>query len=180
MKRSKTTLAITLVATALLAACSGEQGGSTERTGEPSVPAESSTAAGATSMPDGAAADTTMAGMAGMPGMAGMSGMGDGKMSDMHPHMTMMEKASPDSIKAMLPEHRQMAANMLSQMSAEMRKMNMPADAAFKAIGDSLRQDLVRMPELPAAELARYFPAHHGRMMRYMKAHEQMMKGMKM
>ena len=179
MKRSTTTLAITLVATALLAACTGEQGGSTERTGEPSVPAESSTAASATSTPVGAAADT-MAGMAGMPGMSGMSGMGDGKMSDMHPHMTMMEKASPDSMKAMLPAHRQMVANMLSQMSAEMRKMNMPADAAFTAIGDSLRQDLVRMPDLPAAELARYFPAHHARMMRYMKAHEQMMKGMKM
>lgn len=169
-------MAVTLVATALLAACTGEQGGGTERTGEPSVPADSSTAPSATSMPAGTAADT----MAGMAGMSGMSGMGDGKMSDMHPHMSMMEKASPDSIKAMLPAHRQMVANMLSQMSAEMRKMNMPADAAFTAIGDSLRQDLVRMPDLPATELARYFPAHHGRMMRYMKAHEQMMKGMKM
>lgn len=118
--------------------------------------------------------------MQGMGGMADMPGMNAGSMMEMHPHMTMMEKMSPDSMKAMLPAHRQMVANMLSQMSAEMRKMNMPTDAAFKAVGDSLRQDLVRMPEMSARELAGAFPPHHERMMRYMKMHEQMMKNMKM
>lgn len=170
MKHGMRALAFFLVATTTLGACSKDKGD------------------GASGTPDSATATTASAAVSGdsmsaMPGMSGMSGMGsmgDGKMMDMHPRMTMMEKSSPDSLKAMLPEHRQMTANMLSQMKAEMRKMNMPADAAFDAIGDSLRQDLVSMAEMDAGKLAQFFPAHHGRMMRYMKSHEGMMKGMKM
>lgn len=158
---------LTLAVAVSLAACAGGNDGDSA--------ADSAAAAGDTARVT--AQDT--GGMQGMGGMAGMSGMG-GSMMEMHPHMQMMEKLSPDSMKAMLPAHRQMVANMLSQTTAEMRKMNMPADAAFKTLGDSLRQDLVRMPELSARELASVFPPHHERMMRYMKMHEQMMKDMKM
>lgn len=165
----------------LLAACAGEKGGATDTTGEPSNPTGSTTGVGTAQAPAGGT-DTTggMQGMAGMQGMSGMSGMGGGNMSEMHAHMTMMDKVSPDSLKAMLPAHRQMVGNMLSQAGAEMRKMNMQSDAAFKAIGDSLRQDLVRLPELSGPELSSYFAEHHKRLMRYMQAHEKMMKNMKM
>ena len=49
-------------------------------------------------------------------------------------------------MQAMLPMHRQRVGNMISQMSAEMRQKNMPADTAWNATLDSVRQDLVAMP----------------------------------
>ena len=119
-------------------------------------------------------------GMHGMRGMEGMGGMMGGKMmEDMHSHMRMMEGASADSIKAMMPMHRQMAANMISEINREMREMNMQGDTTWTATVDSVRQDLVRMPELSGAELKRFMPAHHARMMRLMELHRSMMGRMK-
>jgi len=122
-----------------------------------------------------APADT--AGMGGMPGM----GMESGKMmASMMSHMNMMQGVSADSMKAMMPMHRQMAANMLPEMNREMRTMNMTADAAWSATVDSVRTDLTRMPEMSAAELQALMPGHHRRMQRLMEAHQAMMKNMRM
>jgi len=123
----------------------------------------------------GAVADTGMQGMKGMEGMGGMMEM----MSQMQSHMRMMEAAGADSMKAMLPMHRQMVANMISQMNSEMRGMNMKADSAWQATIDSLRQDLVRMPEMSAAELHTFMPRHGARMTRLMDMHRSMMGSMK-
>lgn len=116
-------------------------------------------------------------------GMAGMSGMGGmistAMMDSMHTHMQMMESMNADRMKEMLPMHRQMVANMLSQMSSEMRSMNMAANAAWTATADSLRQDLTRMPEMSGQELKAMMPAHHARMMRLMQMHRDMMGKMK-
>ena len=110
-----------------------------------------------------------------MGGMKGMSG-GDSSamggmtmMADMQKQMDAMMKASPEQMKAMLPMHRQMAANMLAQMNTQMRTMNMPANAAWTATVDSVRQDLVRLPEQSAQQLKDAVPAHHARMMRLMQ-----------
>ena len=136
--------------------------------------------------------DSASAGsMSGMPmqGMEGMKGMAGGDssamggmtmMADMQKQMDAMMKASPEQMKAMLPMHRQMAANMLAQMNTQMRTMNMPANAAWTATVDSVRQDLVRLPEQSAQQLKDAVPAHHARMMRLMQMHGSMMKGMKM
>lgn len=119
-----------------------------------------------------AAADT------GQTGMQGMAGMGSrGMMSQMRAHMRMMDSASTDSARAMMPMHRQMVANMISQMNREMRDMNMSGDAAWTATMDSVRQDLVRLPELNAAELRDFMPAHRTRVMRLMDMHGRMMGG---
>ena len=136
---------------------------------------DSATAGGMSGMP--------MQGMEGMKGMAGgdssaMGGMGT--MADMQTQMDAMMKASPDQMKAMLPMHRQAAANMLAQMNAQMRSMNMPADVRWTATVDSVRQDLVRLPEQSSQQLKDALPAHHARMMRLMQMHGAMMKGMKM
>ena len=126
-------------------------------------------------------ADTTgqMAGH--MPGMGGMDSgmMGVAGMAEMQAHMRMMAGTSADSMQAMLPMHRQMVANMLSRMNGEMRQMNMAGDAAWTATVDSLRQDLVRMPELSGQELRDLMPAHHTRMTRLMQMHERMMADMR-
>ena len=122
----------------------------------------------------------SMGGMAGMSGMSGMSGtMNTAAMDSMHARMQMMDTMGAERMKQMLPMHRQMAANMLSQMNSEMRSMNMAADAAWTATVDSLRGDLVRMPDMSSAELKAMMPAHHARMRRLMQTHRDMMGKMK-
>lgn len=103
-----------------------------------------------------------------------------GGMQEVQAHMQMMRDAGADSLRAMLPMHRQMAANLLAQMNREMREMNMAADPAWTATADSLRQDLTRMPEMGADELRTMMPAHDARLTRLMEMHRAMMGSMKM
>jgi hypothetical protein len=120
-----------------------------------------------------------MTGMAGMQGMQGMQGMmSSATMDSMHAEMQKMQGMTAGQMAAMLPMHRQMAANMLSKMTADMRSMNMPADAAWTATTDSVRQDLTRLPELSNEQLKQELPAHHARMMRLMQMHKDMMAKM--
>jgi hypothetical protein len=123
----------------------------------------------------GATVDTS-GGMGGTRDMGGM--MGGKMMEDMQSHMRMMIGASADSMKTMLSIHRQMVANMISQMNREMKQMNMTGDASWTATMDSLRQDLVRMPEMSTAELKRFMPAHRARVMRLIEMHRKMMADM--
>ncbi len=97
----------------------------------------------------------------------------------MQAHLQMLQRASGDSLQKMLPTHRQMVANMLSRMAAEMRQMNMPGDATWNGTIDSLRQDLVRMPELKGSELRAVMPAHVGRVTRLSEMHQRMMQTMR-
>jgi hypothetical protein len=124
------------------------------------------------------AADTSMQGMPGMEGMqrGGMMEM----MTQMRSHMQMMQGMNADSMHSMLPQHRQMAANMLAQMNREMSEMKMTTDTAWNATVDSLRQDLTRMPEMSAQELHAFMPAHHRRMTSLMEMHRRMMGSMRM
>ena len=146
-----------LIFTLALAAC----GGPDAPKAEPAAPT-----------PAAPAAEGTMEGMSGM--------QGGGMTEQMQAHMRSMQGASGDSLKAMLPTHRQMAGNLIAQMNREMRDMNMAADAGWTATVDSLRQDLVRMPEMDAAELLSFMPAHQARLDRLMQMHQAMMGNMKM
>lgn len=119
--------------------------------------------------------------MGAMSGMGGMGGMqDDSMMQQMQAHMAAMMGAGADSMAAMMPQHRQMAANMLAQMNREMREMNMTADEAWTATVDSLRQDLTRMPEMSTEEMQTFMPGHHARMERLMEMHRTMMGDMRM
>ena len=149
-----------LIFTLTLAAC----GGSDEANDKAAAPP-----------PAAPAADTTMSGMQGMGGT-----QGGGMTEEMQAHMRSMQGAGGDSLKAMLPMHRQMAANMVAQMNREMSDMNMATDAGWTATVDSLRQDLVRMPEMGAAELQSFMPAHQARLERLMEMHRGMMRQMGM
>lgn len=128
-----------------------------------------------------AAQDTTgtMAGMQGMAGMQSMANMG-AMMDQMQTHLRAMEGAPGDSLAATLPMHRQMVANMISEMNGEMRGMNMSGDARWTTTIDSLRQDNIRLPEMSASELRTFMPEHHARIMRLMDMHRAMMERMKM
>jgi hypothetical protein len=124
-------------------------------------------------------ADST-GGMAGMPGMSGMSGMSGGTMEAMESHLSVMTGTAADSMPAMLPAHRQMVANMLSEFNREMQQMNMTADASWNALADSVRADLTRMPEVGTADLKTMMEGHAGRVRRLMEMHRSMGGGMKM
>lgn len=113
-------------------------------------------------------------------GMQGMAGMGTATMDQVDVHMRSMMGAVADSMKMMLPEHRQMVANMLSGMDTQMRQMNMKADAAWSALADSVRADLTRMPDLSATDLKAMMDAHMARVHRLMEMHKSMGAGMKM
>lgn len=165
---------LSLVAASLLGACSSK--GSAAR-GDSST--ASNPAAGSLEGPTrGADSAKGMGGMQGMQSMPGM--MMGGMMDSMQAHMRTMDSMSADRMKAMLPEHRQLVATMLAQLNGEMRKMNMPADAKWTALTDSVRQDLVRLPDMSGTELRSFMPEHGGRVMRLMQMHRTMMGGMKM
>lgn len=145
-----------LFLTAALVACGGREGTQQDTTA--------------------AATDSAMKSMPGMDSMPGMSGMmSDSIMTGMHSHMQMMDSASAASLQGMWPMHQQMLNDMLSRMDNSMRAMNMPADAAWTAMRDSLRQDLTRMQPMTPDQLKRGLPAHHARVMRMMDLHRRMM-----
>lgn len=156
--------ALTVTTALALAACSGGR--------DSKASADSAALAGDT-------AQTAMSDMKDMKGMTGMTGMGSGTMMEqMQSHMRMMDGAGADSMQAMLPMHRQMVANMISQFGTEMREMNMKADPAWQASVDSLRQDNVGMPEMSASELRAFMPGHSARVMRLVEMHRSMMAKM--
>ena len=184
--RSSTAMRVVALAVSVLllsvAACSrGKTAEDTSATAAQSTPAKSAGGMGdMKGMAMGGAGDTGgMKGMGANPGgMAGMKGMGamSGMMGPMQKQMDAMMKISPEQMKAMMPAHRQMAANLLATMTADMRNMNMSGDAAWSATIDSVRRDLATMPELSGKEMAAAMPAHHARMMRLMGMHTTMMK----
>lgn len=154
--------ALTLAVSTLTVACAPDRG-------EQAI--SDTVATSATATPP--AADTVSEDMAGMPGMGGGS-----LTEQMQAHLRMLDGATADSMKAMLPMHRQMLANMISQFDREMRQMNMKSDAAWQATLDSLRQDNLRLPEMSTAELRSFMPAHGGRVSRLMDMHKSMMAKM--
>ena len=125
-------------------------------------------------------ANETSAATGSMQAMEGMAPQGGGAAEQMQAHMRMMQGADGERMKALLPEHRQMAANMIAGFNQEMKGMNMATDAAWSATVDSLRQDLVRMPEMSADELKAFMPAHEARLNRLMESHRAMMGNMEM
>jgi hypothetical protein len=153
---------IVAAALTLLASCGGSDGGD-EAT------------AGAETNDSGMAGMAGMEGMARMGGLAGMEGMGDSTMMEMRSQMEEMMGMNSAGMAAMMPEHRQMAANMLAQMNREMEQMSMTRDSAWVATVDSLRQDLVQMPGMGADEFPAFMPAHRDRVMRLMEMHDSMM-----
>ena len=91
-----------------------------------------------------------------------------------------MEGESAEQFKANLPQHRQMVANMISQMNREMRDMNMTADQEWNSAIDAVREDLKRLPEMSVSELQTFMPEHRQHVTRLMEMHPAMMGNMQM
>ena len=146
---------VALLAVVLLGACGGEEPPETEVEAVVAEPA------------------------AGMEGMGGMQ-VGGGMMEQMQAHMQQMQGVNGEQIQANLPQHRQMVANMISQMNREMREMNMTTDQEWNSTIDAIRQDLTRLPEMDVQELETFMPEHRQRVERLMEMHRSMMGNMQM
>jgi hypothetical protein len=108
--------------------------------------------------------------------MGGMGSMGSqGMMGEMRAHLRTMAGAGADSLRGLMPMHRQMTANMLQQMDSDMRGMQMAGDTSWTALADSVRQDVAQLPDVSAAGLPAFMERHRGRVERLMARHEQMM-----
>ena len=158
-------ITLTLVSTAALAACGKSKNDAS------TTPSDSVSAATAGSLEGPSHMDRMMDSAS----MRGMGAMMESRMMDsMQTHMRTMEGMSLDRIKAMIPVHRQMVANMLSSFDDSMRQMNMPPDAAWMALRDSIRQDVTHMPDLSPSQLRTLMPQHDERLNRLMKMHKDM------
>jgi hypothetical protein len=158
-------ITLTLVSAATLAACGKS------RNDASTTPGDSVTAVTAGSLEG----PSRMGSMMDSASMRGMGAMVESRMMDsMQTHMRTMEGMSLDRIKAMIPLHRQLVATMLSSFDDSMRQMNMPPDAAWTALRDSIRQDVTHMPDLSPSQLRTLVPQHHERLNRLMKMHKDM------
>ncbi|MGH7620391.1 MAG: hypothetical protein ACREPM_24505 [Gemmatimonadaceae bacterium] len=129
-----------------------------------------------TAVANATSAHDTAKGTTGMGGMSGMSMMNAAAMDSMHAELTRLRAMSPNKMKGAIPTHRQMTANMLSAMNADMRSMNMTGDPAWNTLVDSVRRDPVQLPDLPSTQLAVVLPLHAARVERLMTMHQQMMQ----
>ena len=113
-----------------------------------------------------------------------MEGMGatqqGGIAAQLQGHMQMMRSASGDQLQQMLPEHRQLVANMIAQMNREMRDMDMSGNTEWNETVTALRDDLVRLPEMTPDELQGFIPEHQTRIDRLIAMHQEMMGSMRM
>ncbi len=112
----------------------------------------------------------------GMPCMSGMHGMtGAAMMDSMQAHMRRSRHMSADQMAAMVPMHRQMVGDMLATMHNESQARNLPSNAGWNALADSVQRDLDRMPALNKKEIKLAMPADCARVTRLIRLHEAMM-----
>lgn len=114
-----------------------------------------------------------------MPMGGGNMGIGGSAMMPiMRAHMDSLVRMSPEQMTGMMSAHDRMMSQMMDQMGADMRRMNMSADAKWNALTDSVKADLADLPGLQGNELSARMKAHAVRVRRLMAMHEGMMKGM--
>lgn len=108
--------------------------------------------------------------------MAGMAMQGMQMMPMMQAHLDSIAAMSPAEMPGMMAAHQEMASRMMDAMGADMRGTNMMPDAAWTALGDSVRRDLAGLPGLMGQPLKDRMEAHVARMRRLMAMHRAMMK----
>ncbi len=117
---------------------------------------------------------TGMPGMSSTPAMAGMAVSGE-VMRQMRMHLDTIGAAKDHTLLGMIPAHRTMTASLVANMQADMTAMSMPGDESWTTTVDSVRLDLVRLPELTPAELQALMPAHRARVLGLLEMHAAMM-----
>ena len=134
-----------------------------------------SAACGGERQEGGEAARTTEGGMQGMP-MQSMRMPSMDMMPAVRTHLDSVVGAEPGELPGMVAGHRARIDQMLAAMDQDMKAMNMTADAAWRALADSIRTDLSAIPRLSGEQLVLRMRAHAGRMRRLLEGHERMMQ----
>jgi hypothetical protein len=85
----------------------------------------------------------------------------------MRSHLNVITAAGGDEMVPMIPQHQQMVATLLTELSA-----SAPNNPSFSATADSIRQDLSRMTGAPANELDQLMDPHAERIRRLIEMYE--------
>lgn len=91
-------------------------------------------------------------------------------------YLDSVARAEPGELPTMLRAHPERMEQMLTAMDQDMKAMNMTADAAWRALADSVRSDVSALPGLSGESLVLRMRAHAGRMRRLLERHESMMR----
>ncbi|MBI4421552.1 MAG: hypothetical protein HY560_12070 [Gemmatimonadetes bacterium] len=91
-------------------------------------------------------------------------------------YMDTLASAEPAVLALRVADHGARVEGMLAAMSQDMEAMNMTADAAWRALEDSVRADLQRIPQLSGEPLVLLMRTHAGRMRRLLERHGSMMR----
>ena len=103
---------------------------------------------------------------------------GEDMMPMMKAHMDSVRRMSPPQMSGMMAAHDRMMSQMMDRMGADMRRMNMSADAKWNSLMDSVKADLADLPGLQGKDLSARMKVHTARVQRLIAMHEGMMKGM--
>ena len=87
-------------------------------------------------------------------------------------HLQRLDAAGGDSLPALIPVHREYVATLVSRCAPEMTGKQRLADTAWSPIATALRQDLVRLPEVEAGDLAAFMVEHRARIERFLALRE--------
>lgn len=90
-----------------------------------------------------------------------------------------LEGISAAQMTTIVPAHGQLVTRLLSELEADMRARNMVPDDAWRALTDSVRRDLARMPKMEGSELRVFMPDHHRRVDHLLTTHRKLMGGPK-
>lgn len=108
-------------------------------------------------------------------GMGGMQMQGMQMMPQMRAHMDSMSRISPQQMQGMMGIHEASMSRMMDAMGADMRGMNMSAPPEWKALTDSVKEDLAELPNLKGQALSTRMRDHTDRVKRLIAMHEKMM-----
>ena len=92
-------------------------------------------------------------------------------------HLQRLDAAGGDSLPALIPVHREYVATLVSRCDAGTSGKHQPADTTWRPIAAALRQDLVRLPQVEAGDLAAFMVEHRARIERFMALRETRKSG---
>jgi len=87
-------------------------------------------------------------------------------------HLQRLDAAGNDSLPALIPVHRENVATLVSRCAAGTSGKSQPADTSWRPIAAELRQDLARLPQLAAQDLAAFMAEHRARILRFLALRE--------
>ncbi len=135
----------------------------------------SADSAGAGAMMGAAPADS---GQMAIPGGAqGMSGMHqDTLVPKVQAHLQRLQTANADSLRALVPDDRQVVTALIADCEQMMRQMKMEPPRKWRNAVQALRTDLDRMTSMTGAQLAQAMPEHRKRIEGMLAMRRDMMR----